>query len=273
MAEGESRPNLSLKDRLRQAWRKFNYLRTGDIKYRINILPPTPPRAGTVEQIPRNPLVTIVENVHAADEFIKAIRNPKYYQPYPTEGGYIMKSNELGLEINPSTGFFYVYSVLGAAFHRYALPLAMYISGAHARLVVGPPKVEAGSGVARVPVYDPMTGGVTDIEHPQSIPLNSRLITNHLAEVDLNAGKYDLTYFNDHSLRRYRDSFLLSGKFSALQRDYKNCVPYCLFVGAMLNALKPGETTFKNVGIPRFQQDFGVRILTREEMTRVRPTY
>jgi hypothetical protein len=72
--------------------------------------------------------------------------------------------------------------------------------------------------------------------------LNSAVLDNVLARQELNAGTYDITYFNDPEFSRYKDTLLLSGKFAALQKDAKNCVPYCLFVRAMLEGLRPGET-------------------------------
>lgn len=280
MLENEARPPQSLKGKIIEAWQKFKYDVTGNHKHlkpkhpkhRVRIVLPSPPRVRVAsEQIPPgHSLVDPIENVHAADAFIEAIRNPRRYQYYDTGGGIVYRSNELGLELDPSTGYFNAASVLKAALERYTLPLVIYIgSDRHARLAVGPPESDRRRGIINIPVYDPMIGNITRVEHPQSIALNGALLPNALAKSQLSTGKYDITFLDDPSLSRYKDSFLLSGKFSALQRDGKNCIPYCLFVGAMLEALKPGESNFKSEGISQFQKDFGVRILKREEITKV----
>lgn len=281
MNEGESPSSPDLFRQVKSAWQKFKSIAVGDqrnqsleqTQQRVRLVPPPRVRlkSETETSLSEHPLVSPIENVHTASIFIRAIRNPEYYQPSTRSDITTLINNQNGLEFDSQTGFFNVASVVFTASGRYSLPLAIYISGEHARLVVGQP-ITSTEGGTILPVYDPMKGSITTIEHPQSIPLNVGLYCNGLARADLDSGKYDLTYLNDPTLSRYRDSFLLGGKFSALQLqgDYQNCIPYCLFVGAMLSALKPDNTDFKREGISQFQQDFGVRILTREELTGVR---
>lgn len=218
-----------------------------------------------VEPQDRPLLIDPYENVRAANYFIGAIRDPSKYRSY----GLTDLINDAGLLIDRRTGFFYASSVTSATAERYELPMAMYINGQHARLVLKAPYSDR-TGIWRVLVYDPMIGGITEVEQPRGVPANPGIFPNALAKEQLEAGTYDITFLNDSNLSRYHDAVLLRGKFQALQRDYSNCIPYCLFVNAMLHGLKPGETDFKTRGIPQFQQDFGVRIRTREEITGVR---
>lgn len=256
MSEAESQPNTGLGAYAKDIWKRIKHLANGnrDSEKKPRVGLHEPPRVRVVNvntSTTSNTLVNPIENVHAANVFIDTIRDPRR-----------------GLEIDPR-GYFQLSTILTLASGRYFMPLAIYVSDAHARLVLRSPQNERGRLV--LSVYDPMIGGITEIEHPSSLPLNARLFPNALAEGEINSGNYDITYFNDPTLSRYRDSFLLNGKFAPLQRDARNCIPYCLFVGAMLQALKPGETKFKSAGIAQIQQDFGVRILTREEITKVRP--
>lgn len=281
MSEGES-PNKDFKTQIKEALQKAKAVVTGkNPKPTVRVSPEqtprvriAPPKVRLVQEDTRSmidrPLVNAAENPNAATRFIDTLRNPYYYRDYATPTGSVRRSDEFGTEID-SVGFFNTTSVLQAAFQRYQLPLVIYDAGDHhARLVVGSPKPNPARRVTRVPVWDPMRGSITEIIDPDPKSLNSRLLPNGASEEDLKAGIYDLSYINDPTLNRYRDSVLLTGKFARLQYDYKNCVPYCLFVGAMLQALKPGETPFKTWGIPKFSKDFGVQIMTREDITGVR---
>lgn len=282
MPEGEAQPR-DVKTQVKEAWEKLKRTLSGKSQSspnepRVKVFPPNRVRVSRVTVLPEDTssppqetYISPIENTSAARKFIDEIRRPDRYRPYSAER---VSSSELGLMMDPRNGFFEPAYVLMSAMDRYKLPLAMYISGSgeasHARLVVGSPRPDPSRGVIRVPVYDPISGNITEVEHPQSTPLNSNLLPNALAESDLASGTYDITYFNDPNLSRFKDSFLIQGKFAPLQRDSQNCVPYSLFVGAMLQALKPGDTPFKREGIPQFQKDFGVQILTRENITGVR---
>lgn len=282
MPEGESS-----KHPFKEAWEKIKRRITGQPEargQRIKIPPPTQ----RVRFIPRvkvlpeslhmidRPLVKAVENPNAATRFIADLRNPYYYQRRSVGGREILYSKEFGTEIDstdPENGYFNTVSVVRAASQRYHLPMVIYDAGDHhARLVVGSPRRDSTRDIIIVPVWDPMRGEITQIQDPRPETLNSRLFPNAASEDDLRAGIYDLTYLDDPSLSRYKDSLLLRGKFARLQYDYKNCVPYCLFVGAMLQAMKTGQTPFKTQGISKFQEDFGIKILKREEITGFNPT-
>lgn len=278
MSEGENQ-SKDIKTQVKEAWKKLRALRsekpsvsdTEPKAHHVRILPPNIRilKEDSSSPIPEHPLIQAINNPKAATRFIDTLRHPYYYENRDTASGSVLYSREFGTEIDPGTGYFNTVSVVRAAFERYKLPLAIYDGGDHhARLVLGSPKTDG--GITVIPVWDPMKGEITQIQDSEPSKLNSRLFANPTAQEELNSGKYDLTYINDASLSRYKDSLLLSGKFARLQYDYKNCVPYCLFVGAMLQALKPGETPFKTQGLPKFQEDFGVQILKREDVTRVK---
>lgn len=74
--------------------------------------------------------------------------------------------------------------------------------------------------------------------------------------------KYDLTLENDPDLPDH----IKKGKIQRMQFDGKNCIPISFFHAALRYAAKPGNNEFKRTGIKKFQEDFGVRILTREEI-------
>ena len=248
------RYNPDLKTRAKNAWHRLRYRVTGKSS-RVRIIEPgQTSRVRVVEPEERPLAVDSLENVRAADYFIRAIRDPRRYNQDPYDPNSLRSDIDLVVRKPLETGFFYASPVVIAAAERYGLPMAMYITGQHARLVLKAP-YSVREGVWRIPVYDPMIGGITEVEKPRDVEFNSIIFPNGLAEQQL------------QSLSRYHNAVLLRGKFQALQRDYSNCIPYCLFVDAMLHGLKPGDTDFKTRGIPQFQRDFGVKIRTREEIT------
>lgn len=270
MSETQPTPHLDLKTHIRNTWHRLRYRVTGKSSRVRDVTEPDQiSRVRVIEPEERSLAVDSLENARAADYFIRAIRDPRRYIQDPYNATSLRNDIDLVVMKPLETGFFYASPVVITAAERYGLPMAMYITGQHARLILKAP-YSVREGVWRVPVYDPMTGGITRVEKPRDTKFNSVIFPNGLAEQQLQSGEYDITFLKDPTLSRYHDAVLLRGKFQALQIDYSNCIPYCLFVNAMLNGLKLGDTDFKTRGIPQFQKDFGVRIRTREEITGLR---
>lgn len=78
----------------------------------------------------------------------------------------------------------------------------------------------------------------------------------------LSQNRFDLTLENDSDFPDH----IRQGKIQKVQFDGKNCVPISFFMNAVRYAAKPGDNEFKKRGIAKFLEDFGVRILTREEI-------
>lgn len=213
-------------------------------------------------------LLDLESNIKASKQFIESLRNPNLYNQAPHDSLFLKSS--LGYMVKESVefGWFDVASVVNTAKDRYQLPLAIYVDRNHARLVVkGAYQTPEGR---KIKVYDPMSNGFEEILiNEAGIPVG--VTANSLIGSRMMNGEYDITkFFDDPELIKYR-ALLMSVKAFSFQRDPRNCIPYCLFVGAMLNGLEPGNTVFKTNGIRQFEQDFGVRIIIREEMLPQKP--
>lgn len=226
------------------------------------------------------------ENIRAANQFIQILRNPTRYHDDPTYPEGVL--HDLGFFVRkPVEEGWFDTGFLGVAEQRYKLPAAMLIEANHAMLLLKAP-YKGADGNWRILIYNPFKEGEeerilpnyeqydqTDIilhdpQSPEAYKTRRRLELNHihannLAVDQIHQGQYDLSISGNPQLKLYQDMFM-RGKLAALQHDAKNCIPYCHFVGALLNALKSGETDFKRVGIPQFAQDFGIRIKTLEEI-------
>ena len=219
-----------------------------------------------------NTLPTLEQNIKASERFIKEIRDPRHYEkdPYDTS---LMKS-DLGFLIEGTVekGWFRIGNFVRAATDRYQLPLAIYIADNHARLVVASSKTSDG---LKLKVYNPMLKNFQEVQTTLDATRNPiGVFVNLLAQSSVYSGEYNITKsFESPELARYKE-LLTEAKAFNFQNDAYNCIPYCLFVNAMLYGLEPGNTDFKTHGIKQFEQDFGVRIMTREEIvppkTRVR---
>ena len=248
---------------------KFNPLRRPMVRIlptdQPTIAPIEPDRrpTSTIEET-RSPLTNAESNLKACEQFLKSLRDPSRYQQDPHNSSRL--KNDLGFSlVKPlETGFFEARDLLNVAEERYKLPLALYVSGSHARLVVKGPYQEA-NGQHKIFVYDPMTIGFKEISvtlDRSGIPIG--IYANQLARSN---GKYKDLYSNLNNPRLVNQSEILqNAKAFNFQRDLYNCVPISFFVGAMLAALDPSDTPFKRGGIEQFEQDFGVRILTREQL-------
>lgn len=203
-------------------------------------------------------------NKVAGQVFIENLRNPRRYHQNPYDPQFMI--DNLGFELNPETGYFFVSSFLKVAEERYHLPLAFYIEGRHAMLVVkGAARDETGR--RKLKIYDPFHKGTKEVVLDDS-DYSIGVFGNNLAGEQMVSGRYDIDFLNDPEDVRmwsYREE-LMNAKFADFQKDAHNCVPYCLFVNAMLHGLNPNNTTFKQEGRQRFSEDFGVKVLTREEI-------
>ena len=215
-----------------------------------------------------NTLPDLESNIKASEQFIIQLRNPSRYSQDPYQPQY-MKS-DLGYRVAKPVekGWFDVGSIVTTAMDRYKLPLAIYIDHNHARLVVkGAYQTPEGR---KIKVYNPMSTGFEEI----SVNATGMLVgvtANALVGGKVDKEEYDIASFlEDPKLREHSD-LLKNIKAFNFQKDLQNCIPYCLFVNAMLHGLESGATDFKRQGIKQFEQDFGVRIMTREEMMLQRP--
>ncbi len=213
-----------------------------------------------------NTLPDLATNIATSEKFIRELRNTALYEQDSYEPN-LMKS-KLGFRVRKpvENGWFISVDITRVAEERYRLPLAMYIDYDHAKLLAkGPYRTPEGM---KIKVYNPMSSNFQEIKvnvDEHGLPVGT--YANVLAGSSIRRGEYDITKFlEDPKLREYRD-LLENIKAFNYQKDAKNCVPYCLFVNAMLYGLEPGNTEFKRNGIKQFERDFGVRILTREEIT------
>lgn len=215
---------------------------------------------------------TLRGNMEASETFIKAIRNPDLYAPsgelmrQGREPRKLMKSG-LGFQVveNVEAGYFDAQSIVTNAQDRYGLPLAIFVRGNHARLIVRGP-YNAPEGGRKIMVYDPMKTGFSEIKLSDDKNV-LEIVSNNLSLELRKDPQYDLRdVFKGQDLTEV-SNLLVDMKAFNYQKDLINCVPYSLFVGAMLNGLDPRETEFKEQGIQRFEEDFGVRIMKREEIT------
>lgn len=238
--------------------------RSKKIRAKIRVLPQEQDLDPTTVQDEINTLPDLEQNIKASEQFIRQLRNPNRYSQDSHESQYLR--SDLGFQVERGVGiekgFFNVASIVQAAENKYRLPLAIYIDRSHARLVVKGPYQTPYS--RRITVYDPMSSGFQEIDvNPAGQLLG--VTGNSLAGEQMAVGQFDLKkFFEEPSLARYAD-LLTNIKAFNFQRDSYNCLPYCLFVGAMLNGLEPGATEFNQRGIKQFEQDFGVTILTRKD--------
>lgn len=208
--------------------------------------------------------VSIAANEEAAKYYINKLRDASLYHQDPYSR-FLVDTRGFKLEAPVETGFFSGQDLLNVAEVRYRLPMAMYITGLHARLVLKGPFLNS-SNERVIQIYDPMIAGISEILLPNNDPsIHSGIYANNLAQPEINSGTYNISFLDDPRLSEYRHS-LLNGKLASLQKDAYNCIPFCLFVNSLVHALKPGETEFKTYGIPKFAEDIGVRVLKREEL-------
>lgn len=220
--------------------------------------------------------------IRASEIFLRSIRDPARIvrrERCTLNAGIVDFIDDRGLRVDAplERGFFHTTDVLVATETRYYLPMAMYIIGAHARLLLRGPYT-APSGQREIQVYDPMIDGITSLTLTHPPDLDPTVIhANYLAQSAVRTGKYDLSsLLEDPRLREYREA-LLNAKLPILQKagDYSNCVPLCLLANALFYGFQPGDTVFKSMGISQFTKDFSiihagmpmsVRILKREEI-------
>lgn len=213
------------------------------------------------------PGVNLKENIRAAEQFIRILRDPTKFTDIPGETDKKMHEFGFKLKLPLEESWFYVNDTLDMASNRYKMPMALYVPGNHAMLALKAPE-ETADGTWKMLVYNPFNAGEEEIILPTydpSNPLGSHIHTNRLSNAQFQDGSYDLSISNNSELVKYQKEFT-EGKLAALQKDGKNCLPYTLFVATLLNGLKPGETDFKRDGIPQFREDFNIRIKTLEEM-------
>lgn len=235
----------------------------------------------------RVPDISAEENVIAANEFIRVLRDPARLT-LREDGNRPSLVHEFGHEIpgrDAARGWFEGISTLRMAQERYNMPFGMYIHNRHARTLLKPPYQDA-DGVWKALVYDPMHSGEEEVPLPRygeymrnnkmllnDKLMNSGIAVNQLALRSIESGDYDLSISADRRLGDQREEFV-SAKLRALQVDGHNCIPYSLFVNTMLQAMRPGDSRFKQEGLRRIQEDFGIHVKTFEEIMRggqVRP--
>lgn len=203
-------------------------------------------------------------NRTAGQVFIENLRNPTRYNQSPYNARHLI--NNVGFELDPETGYFIAGSLQRVAENRYQLPVAFYIDGRHAMLIVKAFPRDA-SGTRKLKIYDPFHQGTREVSLNASDSA-LHIIANTLAGQQVATGRYDIDFLNnpiDGRISVYREE-LMNAKFADFQKDAQNCLPYCLFVNAMLHGLNPNSTPFKSEGRRLFEQDFGVKVLTREEI-------
>lgn len=218
-----------------------------------------------------NTLPDLEHNIQASEQFIKSLRKATLYSQAPRDARFL-KSN-LGYLVEGQSvekGWFEAGSVVKTAEDRYQLPLAIYVDNNHAKLLVkGPYRTPEGMAIK---VYNPMFSNFqerrVDVDR-YGIPIG--VYNNLLAGRKMARGEYDLTKFLEAPDIAKHADLLTNIKAFSFQKDSYNCIPYCLFVSAMLHGLEPGVTEFKSQGIKQFEQDFGVGILTREEILPQKP--
>lgn len=245
--------------------------RSRKIRAQIKVIPQEEVLQPMATEHEINTLPNLPSNIAASEQFIKQLRKLSLYSEAPHDARFL-KSN-LGYLVegqNVARGWFEAGSVVKTAEERYQLPLAIYVDNNHAKLLVrGPYQTSEGMTIK---VYNPMLLNFQEIRvrvDAHGIPIG--VYNNLLAGRKIARGEYDLTKFVEApDFAKYAD-LLTNIKAFSFQKDLYNCIPYCLFVSAMLHGLGPGDTEFKRQGIKQFEQDFGVRILTREEILSKKP--
>lgn len=254
---------------------------------------PTPSEQKPSEEIVMHP-IDVERNVKAAERFIEVLRAPAKFSDHPLvktalqhEYGFVVDQppgTQMTKQELPENGWFYTNANPFNA--RYQCPLGLYNSGGHAYLILEGPR-QRSDGKVNIKVYNPMKTGTQLIDLPD-FDFNRRndpnyvrfdyfkgvfkqktggdIDVNNLWWTDYSNGEEILLSPDDEEFKPYFET-LFKGKLAKLQEDAKNCTLYSNFVGALLNALKPGDTAFKTNGLKQFQKDFGIKkILTREEI-------
>lgn len=221
------------------------------------------------EESKPNTLPDLEQNIRASEKFIIFLRDPTLYKQDSDPRDMI---NSLGFRVEkpPETGWFYLNNLLTVARERYKLPMAVYVGpDRHARLLVkGWYNTPQGK---KMLVYNPYKTGFEEVD--VKFDANGHVIgvLKNNNDTPLQREEFNLMkILESPDFAKYRD-LLTESKAFGFQKDARNCIPYCLFVGAMLNGLEPSATEFKRQGIKQFEQDFGVRIMTREEMLPQKP--
>lgn len=210
--------------------------------------------------------ISVETNVNAGEIFIDALRDSRRYRQDPEKPEFMTDDRGFNVLKPVERGYFNASSVTQAAERRYHLPLAFYIDRNHAMLIVKSEPKDA-TGRRKLKIYDPFSKGTKDVTLDASA-YSMGVFGNGLAGEQIASGKYNINFLDDPTDRRlinYRQE-LMSAKFADFQKDAFNCIPYSLFVNAMLHGLDPNNTAFKREGRQRFAEDFGVKVLTREEI-------
>lgn len=93
-------------------------------------------------------------------------------------------------------------------------------------------------------------------------PPNRKIIATAEAINQLVTNTFDLTLQDDRDL----PDKVKKGKLQVGQFDGKNCVPISFFHAVMRYLAKPGNVEDKNLLAQQFKEDFGVELLTREQI-------
>jgi len=220
-----------------------------------------------------NTLPTLEQNIKASEQFIRALRNPNLYQDDSYDFRFVKSSLGYRVEKPSETGWFDLHSVLTTARERYKLPMAIYVGvDHHARLLLkGYYDTPEGK---KLMAYNPFNSGFEEIDAKFDANGHTIGVLRNTSDVPLRREEINLMQVLESPERSEYRNLLTNIKVFGFQKEAINCIPYCLFVSAMLYGLEPGNTDFKTHGIKQFEQDFGVRIMTREEIvppkTRVR---
>ncbi len=165
---------------------------------------------------------------------------------------------------------------------RYSMPVAIRGADmtAHARLVIkGPYRSSSGWLIDE---WDPKEGVARAVKVSGDFtPTNDKsiLLTNFtkagiqtnnvfLDQYIAGGGDVGIDIATDTEL-----NLLLSGRASDVflrplqtEKDAVNCLPLTLYTAAVLNALRAGDSEFKQKGLGQFEKDFGITLRTRESL-------
>ena len=228
---------------------------------------------------PVEPGPDATQNALALSQFTTRLRSGEF-KPATTVSGEIDRTrvvNDFGFVINrpPENAWFMVDSSLDAMEKEYQMPMAIYLGGTktalgiHAQLIVNGPYRDQPSNVNepwKILVYNPQEKGMETITlESTDTPLDDpRIRRNNLWVNEYRVNKSSLDFRKDPDLQKIMVQ-LETAKLARFQYDAQNCVPYCCFIGAMLNALKAGDTDFKTKGIPEFAKHYKIALKTREQ--------
>lgn len=238
---------------------KFTSVARGE-KPQVRIVLPEGVPTSSMQERNWSTLPDIGRNIEASKQFLTSLRDQTKYTRDPNDPRFLRSGLGYRVETSVENGWFAVADLLATAKDRYQLPLAIFIEGNHARLVVkGAYQTPEGK---KVVVWDPMDKGFKErsVNEPFAQVFANGLIGSKLAQ-----GEYDIARFFEGPEFEKHKRLLMDAKTFNFQRDVKNCIPYCLFANAMIYGLEPGQTPFKEFGRKQFEEDFGVRILTRED--------